>query len=94
MDAQEYLEFHTNNNVKLMYKHFLSILEDLKEQHDISFTKLFESLPEDKKNQIIQANYLDERAFDYLRKKTLDSGNECARAIKTELAKFDINFKH
>jgi hypothetical protein len=94
MDAQEYLNFHTISNTKLMYKKFLEILEDVKEQHDISFSKLFDSLPEDKKNQVIQANYLDNRAFEYLRKKTLDAGNDCSRNIQIELAKFDINFKH
>jgi len=94
MEAQEYLSFHTQKNVKLMYKHFLETLEDIKTQHDINFTKLFESLPEEKKNQVVQANYLDERAFDYLRKKILDAGNNCSREIQTELAKFDINFKH
>ena len=77
-----------------MYKHFLEILEDIREQHDINFSKLFDSLPEDKKNQVIQANYLDERAFEYLRKKTLDAGNNCSREIQAELAKFDINFKY
>jgi hypothetical protein len=94
MDTKEYLDFHTQKEVRIMFKHFLGLLEDLKEQHDISFTKLFESLPDDKKNQIVQADYLDERAFEYLRKKTLDAGNECARAIQTEIAKFDINFKN
>lgn len=93
MDAQEYLHFHTQKSVKLMYKNFLEILEDIKEQHDINFQKLFDSLPDKKKNQVIQANYLDERAFEYFRKKILDHGNECARSIQTELEKFDVNFQ-
>jgi hypothetical protein len=93
MEAHDYLNFHAQTNVKLLYKQFLELLEDIKEQHDINFSKLFDSLPEKDKTLIVQANYLDERAFDYFRKKILDSGNDCCRNIQSELAKFDINFK-
>jgi len=92
MNAKDYLEFAAQNNVKLMYKHFLELLEDIKEQHDISFRKLFDSLPEKDKNLIIQADYMDARAFDYFRKKVLDAGNDCARSVQSEINKYQIDF--
>ena len=40
-----------------------------------------------------QANYFDEDKMQYLRKKTLDLGNEISRNIESEFQNFTIEFK-
>ena len=89
--ATELLHFQAGRNVTNLYKGFLVALEDLHHQHQSNFNKLRKALPEHE-GIIDQADYLDEEAMDYLRKKVLDLGNDCRRYLETEIEKFEIEF--
>ena len=92
MDARGLLGEHYNRNTKRLFKAFLVLLEDLKTEHDINFSKLRRNLQEHK-NLIDQANYLDDQKMQYLRKKVLDIGNENIRTNEDDLEKFTIHFE-
>ena len=93
MEARDYLHFSLNRASKVLYINFLEYLEDIKQQHDNSFFKLMEGLPEQYKAQVIQASFMDQAAFEHFRKRVLDHGNVLVRTIDEEMKKFDIDFK-
>jgi hypothetical protein len=93
MIPQDVFSEHNNKNIKLLFKSFLVLIEDLNNEHQIHFSKLKQSIPEQYHNLIHQADYFDNEKLTYLRKKVLDIGNETLRSSDTELQKFTINFK-
>lgn len=74
------LSFQTRRQVTNLYKGFLIMLEDLMEDHAAAFEKLHKALPEHS-GIIDVADFFDEEKMSYLRKKVLDAGNDCIRAI-------------
>tara|TARA_B000000475_G_C15981383_1_gene441162 strand:+ start:839 stop:1057 length:219 start_codon:yes stop_codon:yes gene_type:complete len=68
------------------------MLEDLHKEHQINFNKLKNNLPEGCLPIVDQANYFDEDKLQYLRKRTLDIGNETIRNIEMELDNYTIAF--
>lgn len=79
MEVKDILDFQVKRSVTTLYKQFLVVLEDLQEEHNRFLKK--SNLPD-------EANYLDQAKIDYLRKKVLDSGNNCEREIKTVIDHF------
>ena len=92
MDARGLLGEHYHRNTKRLFKTFLVLLEDLKNDHDIHFCKLRKNLPEHK-TLIEQADYFDEKKMQYFRKKVLDMGNDNIRSNDDDLEKFTIEFE-
>lgn len=90
-EPKEVLDFQLERTVTLLFKQFLTMIEDLEDDHNISFNKLLEALPEHER-LIIQADYLGENKQEYLRKKILDAGNDCKRQIRTHLNNFKISY--
>jgi|TARA_Y100000289_G_scaffold19707_1_gene19021 hypothetical protein len=86
---KELLEFQVNRNITRLYKSFLTIIEDIQDQHDNHFHKLKLALPNDTE-LINQADYLDESRMEFLRKQVLDQGNDVRREIVGQLEKFNL----
>ena len=57
--------------IKLVFKSFLVMVEDLHIEHQIQFGKLKDKLPKEYLDIVDQADYLDEEKKQYLRKKIL-----------------------
>jgi hypothetical protein len=79
--------------IKLVFKSFLIMVEDLHVEHQIQFGKLKDKLPKEYLDIVDQADYLDEEKKQYLRKKILDIGNESIRRVNEELSKISVEFK-
>jgi len=79
--------------IKLVFKSFLVMVEDLHIEHKIQFGKLKDKLPKEYLDIVDQADYLDEEKKQYLRKKILDIGNESIRGVNEELSKINVEFK-
>jgi hypothetical protein len=75
--------FHTNKHIRILFKQFLHLLEDMKFEHDVNYSKLKESLPE-AKHLIDMANFLDEKKYSHSRKKILDFGNDAIRNLDND----------
>ena len=60
--------------------------------YQIHFEKLKRNLPEGCAPIIDQADYFDDEKLQYLRKRTLDIGNETIRNIEGELDNYTIEF--
>ena len=77
--------FHSKKHVTYLFKNFLSLLEDIKVDHDISYAKLSAIVGEDKKEALEVGDFLDQQKFVYYRKKILDLGNGCIRNLEKDL---------
>jgi ribonucleotide reductase alpha subunit len=93
MNAEKVLLERNKRNIKILFKSFLVLLEDLHKEHEINFSKLEDNIPEKYKSIVSQANYFDEEKLKYIRKKVLDMGNEMIRDNDNNLEHFIITFK-
>ena len=89
---KDYLFFQIRRSIIGLYKNQLEELQRLKQDHD----EMISSLKErgDTPNEIIEAlDYFDEKKFNYIRKKTLDVGNEGIRDLESTLEKIEVTLK-
>jgi len=91
--AGEIIHFQMVRHVVLLYKRFLTTLEDNKESHEAMLEKLELMLPKEYHNLVRAADYFDDQKFNYLRKKVLDAGNETLRELEKVLEYFEVKFK-
>jgi hypothetical protein len=88
--VKDFLVFqHTRNTINL-YKTHLSIIRDLYEDHAIMMKKLKSYAPEE---VVENLNYLTDDKYKYIRKKTLDIGNEAIRDFEKNMSKVEVNIK-
>lgn len=94
MDSQAagILNFQIKRDITSLYKRFLNALEDVRADHNAMVGKLEESLPSEHHNTIRQLDYFDDKKFERLRKRVLDSGNETIRGLEEQLTQFDVQF--
>lgn len=86
---KEILRFHVEQSVTLLFKRFLNLIEDLREDHRSHFEKLRSSLPAEHRALIDQADYFDDTKYAYYRKRVLDMGNETRRTVNLDFEKFE-----
>ena len=66
------------------------MLESLKKEHQSMLKKVQENTSQEFSKNI---DYFDENKYNYLRKKTLDLGNDILRELENNLEMFDIRIK-
>ena len=91
--AKELLRFQTYKEITYLYKRYLTIVEDLREEYKGMIQKLEENVSEENQALIRVANFLDENRFALIRKRVLDSGNEAIRAMEQQIEKFKVEFE-
>lgn len=92
-DAKEVLRFQQHRIITLLFRHFLTLLEDLGLAHDEALSKLAAALPPEYVKYLDLADYLTEEHSRHLRKKVLDSGNDTLRSLDEILEAFEIHFR-
>ena len=92
MQASQLLEDVCSKNTTILFKGFIHLVEDLKNENDSHFSKLMDALPEEYHDLLAQANYFDDDKMQHLRKRILDIGNESLRNILYEVQHFTITF--
>ncbi len=85
-----YIIFQHHRNTTNLYKAHLSIVRDIYEEHALMLKKLEQYIPAEALGNV---NYLTEKKYDYIRKKTLDLGNESIRDFENNMEKVDIKLK-
>lgn len=76
--------FFGQRNCKILYLQFLTILENLKKDHEINFAKLKAIFPNDL-DVLDMSDFFGEQKFQYVRKKILDAGNEAIRNLEKDI---------
>ena len=92
IDAKGYMLEHADRNIRLLFKGFLGILEDLRDQHETNFAKLKRGLPTQYHSVIDMADYFGDERFAYYRKRVLDIGNEAIRSGEEDIEKVEVSF--
>ena len=78
-----------DQRIKNLFKSFLSEVESIKLDHSVMLSKVeAKTNPEFAKN----IDYLSDKKFEGVRKKILDSGNDCIREVESLLSCFDCSF--
>lgn len=90
-NAKQLLCFLLKKNTIILYKKFLTSIEDLRFEHKAMLQRLENSLPSQYHSLLRSVDYFDETKFSYIRKKVLDAGNEAVRSDEEQIDKFNIN---
>lgn len=88
-DSGVLLSLMMEQRIKNFYKIFLSQLEALKIEHDILLKKVSQKNGEAFAGDI---DYLTKEKFSSVRKKILDSGNDCVRETQALISCYDFKF--
>lgn len=92
MQAKASLSQRQRRFVTALFKEFLEILGEVKENHDEYFGNLMEKLPPEYLTTLVVGNPLSDDKFMRLRKKVLDKGNDVIRDSELELDHYSISF--
>lgn len=90
---EDVLQFQIERRMKVLFKNYLIMLEDMKIEHDEAMDKLYNLLPDNYKNYVELADYLSDEKLKHLRSRSLDKGNDCYRDIAEILKQFEIDIK-
>jgi hypothetical protein len=89
-DLKEVILFQLRRNIVVFYKRYLSILEDVSNDHAIFKDRVSDHVPKEFLNNV---DYLTPNKYNYIRKKILDGGNEIFRELESSLEKVDFLLK-
>jgi hypothetical protein len=92
MDAKESLSKKSTKSISFLFKQYLSLIEDLKFEHDQFLKKIKQEIPSEHHNLIDNADTFDDEKMARIRKRVLDIGNETIRSLDNELNDFTVNF--
>tara|TARA_B110001454_G_C12644627_1_gene402727 strand:- start:579 stop:881 length:303 start_codon:yes stop_codon:yes gene_type:complete len=88
--VKDFIIFQHSRNATNLYKTHLSIIRDIYEDHAIMLKKLENYAPSEVLENL---NYLTKDKYSYIRKKTLDIGNEAIRDFEKNMEKVEISLK-
>ena len=89
--VKDIISFQVHRNIVNLYKKHFEIIEDLQIEHESFVSKIKKSSLDD--IPIDDLNYFTSERYDHIRKRILDSGNDCIREIEKILELVDINVK-
>jgi hypothetical protein len=86
----DYLAFQVRRGIVNLYKFQLAVIEDMRRDH-LSMLKKLENKVS--KEFIKDIDYFNADKYNYIRKKTLDVGNEAIRDFESSIEKLDIGLR-
>ena len=92
MDAKKNLSKDSNIEISRLFKMMLSMIEDMKKDHDFHYQKLYDNIPEEHHAVINTANHFTSEKVNWIRKRILDTGNESIRNFDSSLNNYTISF--
>ena len=93
MNAKKILNDASNKEISKLFKMLLVLLEDMKQDHDFHYNKLYDAIPEKYHKIIDTANHFTPEKIAWIRKRILDYGNESLRNVESELENYQVTFK-
>ena len=92
MDAKKNLNKDSHEEISRLFKMMLMIVEDMKQDHDFHYNKLYENIPEEYHKIINTANHFTPPKVNWIRKRILDVGNESIRNFGAALDNYTVSF--
>jgi hypothetical protein len=92
MDAKKKLSRESDNEISKLFKMMLMMVEDMKQDHDFHYEKLYENIPDKYHAVINTANHFTPQKVNWIRKRILDVGNESIRNLGSTLDNYTVSF--
>lgn len=91
-DIEAFLIEASSEEIRYLFKNFLQILEEIKEEHDSVMSRLYENFPEMSK-VLNTCDYFNDRKLSRLRKRVLDIGNDAIRKNNGHVERICLNLQ-
>ena len=92
MDAKKKLNRESDDEISRLFKMMLMMVEDMKQDHDFHYEKLYENIPNEYHAVINTANHFTPQKVNWIRKRILDVGNESIRNLGSTLDNYTVSF--
>ncbi len=92
MDAKKNLNRESDDEISKLFKMMLMMVEDMKQDHDFHYEKLYENIPNEYHGIINAANHFTPDKVNWIRKRILDIGNESIRNLGSTLDNYSVSF--
>lgn len=92
MDATFYLSGRYKKAIAAIFKVMLKTVEDMRQDHQFHYAKLYENIPEEYHPIIKAADHFDDQKAAWIRKRILDVGNESLRDFFSDLEHYEVSF--
>jgi hypothetical protein len=92
MDAKKKLNRESDDEISRLFKMMLMMVEDMKQDHDFHYEKLYENIPDEYHGVINTANHFTPQKVNWIRKRILDVGNESIRNLGSTLDNYTVSF--
>lgn len=92
MSATLFLSQRYKNAIAANFKAMLNMVEDMKQDHEFHYTKLYENIPSEYHPIIKAADHFDDKKAKWIRKRILDIGNESLRDFTSDLEHYNVTF--
>ena len=92
MDAKKKLNRESDDEISRLFKMMLMMVEDMKQDHDFHYEKLYENIPDEYHGVINTANHFTPQKVNWIRKRILDVGNESIRNLGSALDNYTVSF--
>ena len=92
MNAKKNLNDRSGDEVIALFKMMLNLIEDMKQDHDFHYQKLYDEIPKKYHPVINTANHFTSDKLAWIRKRVLDYGNDSLRNIKNEIENYNVQF--
>jgi hypothetical protein len=92
MDAKKNLNRESDDEISKLFKMMLVMVEDMKQDHDFHYEKLYENIPNEYHGIINAANHFTPDKVNWIRKRILDIGNESIRNLGSTLDNYSVSF--
>ena len=92
MDAKKKLNRESDDEISKLFKMMLMMVEDMKQDHDFHYEKLYENIPNEYHAVINTANHFTPQKVNWIRKRILDIGNESIRNLGAALDNYSVSF--
>lgn len=93
INLRDSLKYATNRQITILFKEFLSMVEQLAEEHDEALDKLYAVLPAEYRDHVKLADHFTDEKGMRIRRAILQRGNDCIRSLFEEADKYDITFR-
>jgi hypothetical protein len=81
------ISIQTHKEVTRLYKTFLELIEDIRNDHEVMLKKIVEKYGPEVAKEI---DYFTKEKYEHIRKRVLDNGNETARQLLNLLDFYDF----
>ena len=92
MDAKKKLNRESGDEISKLFKMMLMMVEDMKQDHDFHYEKLYKNIPDEYHGVINTANHFTPQKVNWIRKRILDVGNESIRNLGSTFDDYTVSF--